>query len=140
MDKLVKKNVDIITELQKNNKLLIQKLELYKVENIKLKFLLNKNESKNTIKSVNDNNTDNNSIKSVNDNNSIKSANENNTNNSDNESIKSNDSVNINNYFDIENKRQNKNLSKFIQKKNNEDLHKITSELIFDNDNDDDYN
>ena len=140
MDKLVKKNVDIITELQKNNKLLIQKLELYKVENIKLKFLLNKNESKNTIKSVNDNNTDNNSIKSVNDNNSIKSANENNNNNSDNESIKSNDSVNINNYFDIENKRQNKNLSKFIQKKNNEDLHKITSELIFDNDNDDDYN
>ena len=40
LENLVKKNANIITELQKTNKLLIQKIELFKVDNLKLKLQL----------------------------------------------------------------------------------------------------
>ena len=147
LDNLVKKNVDIITELQKNNKLLIKKLELYKVDNIRLKLLTSKNNSKIIKSTLNKNNNmqqlnpkiDNLDNESDNlDNESVKSDNlDNESDNLDNESVKSNDSINIEKYFEIPNRQSNKNLSQFIQKKNND--FKISSELIFHNEDIDEY-
>jgi hypothetical protein len=188
LDNLVKKNVDIITELQKNNKLLIKKLELYKVDNIRLKLLTSKyikstsnikpilsksntetvKTTNETVKSNNLNNksdiesvksvkSDIESVKSVKlDNLDIESVKSDNLdiesynldiesynldsetynldNDSDNESVKSNE-----NYLEISNRQSNKNLSQFIQKRNNESIPKITSELIFHTENIDEY-
>jgi hypothetical protein len=131
MDNLVKKNAEIITELQKNNKLLIKKIELYKVDNIRLKLTINDINNKKTNNNFKNNNSERNSEKNS-DNDSIKNSD---NNDSDNQSVKSNDSINIKNYFEVNNSKQNKELFKFIKKKDN----KITSELIFDDDNIDDY-
>ena len=144
LENLVKKNANIITELQKTNKLLIQKIELFKVDNLKLKLQLDSvNKKTNSI----NNNFDNESIKSNSENDSI-------INNIDTESVKSNlnnsfvksnsdnESEEYNEIFNDNNNNNNNNLSQFIQKKTHKKINNdndINYNLEFDDENLDDY-
>lgn len=153
MDKLVKKNSEVITELQKNNKLILQKLELYKVENFKLKILLNNKNNLNDNNNNNLNNIETSSNKSITDNKLITDNNsipDNNSNKSEHDNIEINsnvdnksitddnsngDSDDFQSYFQTDNIKNNKDIYKFVTKKDN----KINSELIFDDYDIDDY-
>jgi hypothetical protein len=126
LDNLVKKNANVITELQKTNKLLIQKLELIQVDNMKLKLQLDlfskqNNTNNNTLPknnsniSLNNSNSDNESIKNISDTDSL------NNNLSKTNSIKNgsdNESDDFNVMFNETKNNNTNNLSKFIQKKN----------------------
>ena len=123
---------------------LIQKIELFKVDNLKLKLQLDSvNKKTNSI----NNNFDNESIKSNSENDSI-------INNIDTESVKSNlnnsfvksnsdnESEEFNEIFNDNNNNNNNNLSQFIQKKTHKKINNdndINYNLEFDDENLDDY-
>ena len=145
---MVKKNANVITELQKTNKLLIQKLELIQVDNMKLKLQLDlfskqNNTNNNTLPknnsniSLNNSNSDNESIKNISDTDSL------NNNLSKTNSIKNgsdNESDDFNVMFNETKNNNTNNLSKFIQKKTPKKLdNDINYTLEFDDDNLDDY-
>ena len=144
LDNLVKKNANVITELQKTNKLLIQKLELIQVDNMKLKLQLDLfSKQNNTLPknnsniSLNNSNSDNESIKNISDTDSL------NNNLSKTNSIKNgsdNESDDFNVMFNETKNNNTNNLSKFIQKKTPKKLdNDINYTLEFDDDNLDDY-
>lgn len=147
LDNLVKKNANVITELQKTNKLLIQKIELIQVDNMKLKLQLDSFNKQNNINntlpknnsniSLNNSNSDNESIKNILDTDSLNN-NLSKTNSIKNESDNESDDFNV--MFNETKNNNTNNLSKFIQKKTpKKPDNDINYNLEFDDDNLEDY-